>query len=66
MLVDAAYETKRIRSVLEENMAARMNFESQRREEIIQYNRTVRERVAMQKATVGCAARVLLRRNHHF
>lgn len=52
MLVDAAYETKRIRSVLEDNMKARMSLESQRREEIIQYNRDVREKLTAQKTKV--------------
>lgn len=52
VLVDAAYETKRIRSVLEENMNARMSLESQRREEIIQYNRALREKATAQKIKV--------------
>ena len=52
MLVDAAYETKRMRSMLAENMAARMSLESQRREEIIVYNRELREKSTAQKAKV--------------
>lgn len=52
MLVDTAYETKRMRSMLAENMAARMSLESQRREEIIVYNREIREKATAQKAKV--------------
>lgn len=52
VLVDAAYETKRMRSMLAENMAARMSLESQRREEIIVYNRELREKSTAQKAKV--------------
>lgn len=52
VLVDTAYETKRMRSVLADNMAARMSLESQRREEIIVYNREQREKAATQKAKV--------------
>lgn len=52
MLVDTAYETKRMRSMLAENMAARMSLESQRREEIIVYNRELREKSTAQKAKV--------------
>ena len=50
MLIDTAYETKRIRSVLEENMRERMSLESQRREDIIAYNRELREKATAQKA----------------
>lgn len=56
VLVDAAYETKRIRSMLAENMAARMSLESQRREEMIVYNRELREKATAQKAKVGVDA----------
>lgn len=52
VLVDTAYETKRMRSTLAENMAARMSLESQRREEIIVYNRELREKATAQKAKV--------------
>lgn len=55
VLVDTAYETKRIRSMLAENMAARMSLESQRREEIIAYNRDLKEQAAAQKTKVGQA-----------
>ncbi|CAM9326712.1 unnamed protein product [Scytosiphon promiscuus] len=57
VLVDAAYETKRIRSMLAENMAARMSLESQRREEIIVYNRELREKATAQKAKVHARLR---------
>lgn len=52
VLVDTAYETKRIRSVLETNMAARMSLESQRREELIVYNRELREKATALKTKV--------------
>lgn len=55
VVVDTAYETKRVRSVLEENMAARMSLESQRREDVIVYNREIREKSAAQKAKVKIA-----------
>lgn len=56
VLVDTAYETKRVRSMLAENMAARMSLESQRREEVIVYNREQREKAAAQKAKVRVRA----------
>ncbi|CAN0373681.1 unnamed protein product, partial [Hapterophycus canaliculatus] len=57
VLVDAAYETKRIRSMLAENMAARMSLESQRREEMIVYNRELREKATAQKVKVHARLR---------
>ncbi|CAM9644621.1 unnamed protein product, partial [Ectocarpus sp. 12 AP-2014] len=57
VLVDTAYETKRIRSLLADNMAARMSLESQRREEIIVYNREMREKATAQKVKVHARLR---------
>ncbi|CAN0049415.1 unnamed protein product, partial [Discosporangium mesarthrocarpum] len=49
VLVDMAYETKRVRSLLEQNMAERMQLESKRREDLIALNRDMKERAAAQR-----------------